>query len=69
MEEEQQSDTNTEYQRLAIKLMEWYISSYTIEEVISTKSVKLRLLVLMRIHPVVNFSRVMRYKNQWKSKR
>ena len=33
-----------------------------VEEVISKNAVKLKLLVSMRIHPVVNISRVVRYR-------
>jgi len=43
-------------ERPARKLVDRYIGPYTIEEVISTNAVKLRLLTLMRIHPVVNVS-------------
>ena len=45
-------------ERLARKLVDQYIGPYTIEEVVSTNVVKLRLLILMRIHPVVNVSRI-----------
>jgi len=44
------------------KLTEQYVGSYMIEEVVLTNIVKLRLLVLMRIHLVVNISRIVRYK-------
>jgi len=43
-----------------------------IEEVVSANTVKLRLLVLTRIHLVVNISRVVRYKKlvkEWKIKK
>ena len=49
-------------ERPAIKLIEWYVEPYTIEEVVLTNVVKLRLPALMRIHPVVKVSRVVRYK-------
>ena len=49
---------------LAKKLMDWYVSLYIIEEVISTNTIKLWLPTLMRIHPVVNISWVVRYKEQ-----
>jgi len=39
-------------------------SPYTIEEVISTNTVKLQLPTSMRIHPVVNVSQIVRYKEQ-----
>ena len=38
------------------KLVDQYVSPYTIEEVVSTNTVKLRLPTLMRIHLVVNVS-------------
>jgi len=46
------------------KLVDQYIGSYTIEEVVSTNAVKLQLPTLMRIHPVVNVSQVVQYKKQ-----
>ena len=46
------------------KLVDQYVDSYTIEEVISTNVVKLRLLTSMRIHPVVNVSQIVCYKEQ-----
>ena len=48
--------------RLAKKLIEKYIGPYEIEEVVSKNVVKLKLPALMRIHLVVNVSRVVRYK-------
>ena len=51
-------------ERLARKLVDQYVSPYTIEEVVSTNVVKLWLLTLMRIHLVVNVSRIVRYKKQ-----
>ena len=46
------------------KLMERYVGPYTIEEVVSSNAVKLRLPSLMRIHPVVNVSWIVQYKEQ-----
>ena len=46
------------------KLTERYIGPYVIEEVVSTNAVKLQLPSLMRIHPVVNVSQIVRYKEQ-----
>ena len=40
------------------KLVDQYVGSYTIEEVVSTNVVKLRLPTLMRIHLVVNISQI-----------
>ena len=48
--------------RLAKKLMERYISLYIIEKVISTNIITLRLLTLVRIHPVINISQIVRYR-------
>jgi len=44
------------------KLVDRYVSPYTIEEVVSTNAVKLQLPISMRIHPVVNVSQIVRYK-------
>ena len=46
------------------KLIERYIGLYAIEEVISMNAVKLQLPGSMRIHPVVNVSQIVRYKEQ-----
>ena len=46
------------------KLVDWYVGPYTIDEVVSTNVVKLQLPTLMRIHPVVNVSWVVWYKEQ-----
>ena len=43
-------------ERLVKKLGDQYVDPYMIEEVVSTNTVKLRLLTLMRIHLVVNVS-------------
>ena len=51
------------------KLMERYVGLYVIEEVVSMNTVKLRLPSSMRIHPVVNVSRIVRYKEQVKGQR
>jgi len=42
--------------QLVRKLVDQYIGPYIIEEVISTNTVKLILLTLMRIHLVINIS-------------
>ena len=42
------------------KLIKQYIGPYIIEEIILANEVKLKLLVSMRIHLVVNISQVMR---------
>ena len=51
------------------KLTERYVRPYVIEEVVSTNMVKLQLPSSMRIHPVVNISRVVRYKEQIKGQK
>ena len=43
-------------EQLARKLVDQYISSYIIKEVVSMNTVKLKLLTTVRIHPVVNVS-------------
>ena len=43
-------------ERLVRKLVDQYVGPYTIEEMVSTNVVKLRLPILIRIHPVVNIS-------------
>ena len=49
-------------ERLMKKLMERYVGPYAIEEVMSSNAVKLQLPSSMRIHLVVNVSRIVRYK-------
>ena len=44
------------------KLVERYMGLYVVEEVVSSNAVKLRLPSSMRIHPVVNVSWIVRYK-------
>ena len=51
-------------ERPARKLVDQYVGPYTIEEVVSTNTVKLRLPTSMRIHPVVNVSWIVQYKEQ-----
>ena len=48
------------------KLVERYVEPYEIEEVVSSNTVKLRLPSSMRIHLVVNVSRVVQYREQVK---
>jgi len=45
-------------ERLARKLTERYVRPYAIEEVVSSNAVKLQLPSSMRIHLVVNVSRI-----------
>ena len=56
-------------ERPSKKLMERYVGPYAIEKVVSSNAVKLRLLSSMRIHPVVNVSRIVRYKEQMKGQK
>ena len=51
------------------KLVERYVRPYEIEEVVSTNAVKLRLPSSMRIHPVVNISQIVRYREQVKGQK
>jgi len=51
------------------KLTERYMGPYAIEEVVSSNVVKLQLPSLMRIHPVVNVSRIVRYREQVKGQK
>ena len=48
------------------KLIEQYVGPYTIKEVVSSNAVKLRLPSSMRIHPVINVSRIVWYREQVK---
>jgi len=56
-------------ERPARKLMERYVGPYVIEEVVSSNAVKLQLPSSMRIHPVVNVSRIVQYKEQVKGQK
>jgi len=49
-------------EKLVKKLTERYVKSFMVEEVILKNIVKLKLLVSMRIYPVVNVSRIMKYR-------
>ena len=51
------------------KLVERYVGPYVIEEMVSTNTVKLQLLISMRIHPVVNVSQIVRYREQVKGQK
>ena len=55
--------------RLIKKLTERYMGPYVIEEVVSKNVVKLRLPISIRIHLVVNASRVVKYKEPVKRQR
>ena len=49
--------------------MEQYVEPYEIEEVVSINAVKLQLPSSMRIHLVVNISRVVQYREQVKEQK
>jgi len=56
-------------ERPSKKLTERYVGPYAIEEIVLSNAVKLRLPSSMRIHPVVNISRIVRYKEQVKGQK
>jgi len=56
-------------ERPARKLIEQYMGPYVIEKVVSSNVVKLRLPSSMRIHLVVNVSRIVQYKEQVKGQK
>jgi len=47
--------------RVTKKLMEKYIGSYVVKKIISENAVELKLPVLLRIYPVVNVRRIVKY--------
>ena len=51
------------------KLIKRYVGLYTIEEVVLSNAVKLRLPTLMRIHLIVNVSWIVWYKEQVKGQK
>ena len=46
------------------KLMEKFIGLYVVKKIVSENAVELKLLVLLRIHPVVNVRRIVKYREQ-----
>ena len=56
-------------ERPSKKLMERYVGPYAIEKMVSSNAVKLRLPSSMRIHPVVNVSQIVHYKEQVKGQK
>ena len=50
--------------RPAKKLVDQYISPYSINKVVSTNAIKLQLPISIRIYLVVNISQVVQYKEQ-----
>ena len=55
--------------RLVKKLTEQYVESYIIEKIMFKNAVKLKLPVSMGIYPVINISRIVRYKELVKKQR
>ena len=51
------------------KLTERYVGPYEMKEVVLSNTIKLWLPALMRIYPVVNVSRIVRYKEQVKGQK
>ena len=46
------------------KLMEKFIRPYVVKKIVSENAVELELLALLRIHPVVNVRRIVKYREQ-----
>jgi len=55
--------------RLVRKLTDQYVGLYIIKKIVLANAVKLRLLVSIRIHSVVDISRILRYKELVKEKK
>jgi len=55
--------------RATKKLMEKYIGSYVVKKIVSENAVELELLVSLRIHPVVNVRRIVKYQEQVEGKK
>ena len=51
------------------KLTKGYIGPYIVEEIVIKNVVKLKLLAFIRIHLVINVSRVVRYKEPMKGQK
>ena len=51
-------------QRRIEKLTERFVRPYKVKRVISTNTIELELPSTVKIHPVVNISRVCKYKDQ-----
>jgi len=56
-------------ERSVKKLIEKYMQPYQIKEVVSRNAVKLKLPASMRIYPVVNGSRIKRYRESVRRQR
>ena len=53
--------------RCSEKLMEQFMDSYKVKRIISTNTIELELPSIIKIHPLVNISRVYMYKDQIES--
>ena len=51
------------------KLMERFVGPYKIKKIISSNTVELELPSIVKIHPVVNVSRIQRYVGQVEGQR
>ena len=51
------------------KLIEWFIDLYKVKRVVSMNTIKLELPLTIKIHPVVNISRVQLYEPQVEGQR
>jgi len=51
------------------KLIERYVGLYVVEKVVSKNAVKLKLPAFIKIHLIVNISKVVRYKESVKEQR
>ena len=47
--------------RLMRKLTEKYIGPYIVKKIVSENAVELEFLAMMRVHPVVNVRRIVKY--------
>jgi len=50
--------------RVMKKLTEKFIRPYVVKKIVSENAVELELLALLRIHPVVNVRRIVKYQEQ-----
>jgi len=50
--------------RVMKKLTEKFIGPYVVKKIVSENAVELELLALLRIHPVVNVRRIVKYREQ-----
>ena len=55
--------------RCSEKLMEQFMDTYKVKRIISTNTIELELPSIIKIHPVVNISRVYMYKDQIESQK